>query len=207
MAHVTTTPTELLICRDCDTVHHRSPLGRSQSACCIECGATLARHQRLGFNERLALTLAAAILFAMANFTPILAIDFDGLQTHANVWSAVLSMQQGGIFWASLVLAATTFLVPMLQIALLLWLLTFSVMKRPVPGLVRALVALHWLRPWSMSEVFLLGALIVLVKLSNWVHIVPGPGMWALAALTVLLAILSKCDPASWWALTEPRES
>jgi len=55
--------------------------------------------------------------------------------------------------------------------------------------------------------VFLLGSLIVLVKLSNWVHITPGPGMWALAAFTVLLTFLSECDSASWWTLAQRRDS
>jgi paraquat-inducible protein A len=52
-----------------------------------------------------------------------------------------------------------------------------------------------------MTEVFLLGALVAVVKLANWVPIAVGAGIWAMAALTLVLAVLGRCDPASWWAI------
>jgi paraquat-inducible protein A len=57
------------------------------------------------------------------------------------------------------------------------------------------------MRPWSMTEVFLLGALVAIVKLANWVPITAGPGIWAIAALTMVLALLGRRDPASWWSI------
>lgn len=155
-------------------------------------------------NQLLAIAIAAAILFVIANVTPVLAIEFGGMHTEANIWTAALSMDYGWIFWPALVLALTTFLVPLLQIALLLWVLSFASVRRRAPARRIALVMLHWLRPWSMTEVFLLGALVVIVKLSAWVHVVPGDGIWALAGLTILLAILGKYDPRAWWDLVEP---
>jgi paraquat-inducible protein A len=95
------------------------------------------------------------------------------------------------------------FILPLLQIGLLLWLLTFASVGRRAPGFRRALVALHHSRPWSMTEVFLLGALVAIVKLSGWVHVTPGIGIWALAGLIVLLTILSVVEPRFWWTLLE----
>jgi paraquat-inducible protein A len=60
---------------------------------------------------------------------------------------------------------------------------------------------LHRMRPWSMTEVFLLGALVAIVKLANWVPITAGAGLWAIAALTMVLALLGRCDAASWWSI------
>jgi paraquat-inducible protein A len=60
---------------------------------------------------------------------------------------------------------------------------------------------LHRMRPWSMTEVFLLGALVAIVKLSNWVPITAGAGIWAIAALTIVLALLGRCDPETWWSI------
>jgi hypothetical protein len=39
------------------------------------------------------------------------------------------------------------------------------------------------------------------VKLAKWVPISAGPGIWAIAALTAVLALLGRCDPASWWSI------
>ena len=58
-----------------------------------------------------------------------------------------------------------------------------------------------------MTEVFLLGALVAMVKLSSWVSVVAGVGLWALAALTIILAVLSKYESRSWWALDKVFDS
>lgn len=193
----------LVICQNCDTVHRPVLLARNEAAHCSCCDAVLARKHGLEIEQLLALTLAAALLFLTANLTPVLAIEFGGIRTEANVWTAALSLEQGWISAAALALALTMFLVPLLQIASLLWVLAFAAARQRAPAYRIALILLHWLRPWSMTEVFLLGALVVIVKLSAWVPVVPGEGMWALGGLTILLAILSRYDSGAWWSLVE----
>jgi paraquat-inducible protein A len=196
-----------VVCPHCDTVHRTVLLGNGEVARCSSCDALLATYHRLNANQILALTLAAAILFLIANTTPVLAIELGGIHTEANIWTAAVSMGRGWTSSAALVLALTTFLAPLLQIVLLLWVLSFACIARRAPGCRNALVALHLLRPWSMTEVFLLGALVAIVKLSSWVHVVPGVGIWALAGLTILLTILSLVDSRSWWNLVGSIES
>jgi paraquat-inducible protein A len=197
---------ELLVCRDCDAVHRQVSLRKQEIACCTACGALLARHSRLAVEQLLALTLTAAILFLIANANPVLAIEVGGMRTEANGWTAAFSMAHGWMGWAAAVLAVTVFVVPMLQIAITLWVLSFAWLARRAPGLRLLLVALHRLRPWSMTEVLLLGVLVAIVKLSGWVHVVPGAGIWALAGLTFLLTILTMVDARFWWTLAERRE-
>lgn len=194
---------DLLVCRDCDTVHRQVSLAKDEVARCVRCEALLARHHRLSIDQLLALTVAAAVLFLIANMTPVLGIELGGMRTEVNIWTAAASMKYGWSAGAALVLAVTTFFAPMLQIALLLWLLSFARISRRIPGSKGVLVALHLLRPWSMTEVFLLGALVAIVKLASWVHVVPGVGIWALAGLTILLTILSTIEPRFWWLLAE----
>lgn len=178
-------------------------LSKGEIALCTACGALLGRYPRLGRNELLALTAAAAFLFLIANTNPILSIELGGMRTQANGWTAALSMEHGWSSWDAAVLALTVFLAPLLQITLLLWVLTFAWFGRRAPGLRPLLVTLHRLRPWSMTEVLLLGALVAIVKLSGWVHVVPGPGIWALSSLTFLLTILSLVETRFWWTLAE----
>jgi paraquat-inducible protein A len=149
----------------------------------------------------LALVIAAAIFFAIANLTPLLSIEVAGVETSANIWFAVRSLQQGWISVAAFGLAFTTFLIPAVQIALLFWVLLFARVGLRPPGFGPVMRLLHRMRPWSMTEVFLLGALVAIVKLANWVPIAAGAGIWAMAALTTVLALLGRCDPASWWSI------
>ena len=191
----------ILICRDCDTVYRAIPLRRGDVALCRRCDAVLARHFGANVETGMALVCAAAIFFAVANLMPILSIGIAGMETEANVWFAMRSLQQGWISVAALGLAFTTFLIPAVQIALLLWVLLFARVGRRAPGFGPIMRLLHHLRPWSMTEVFLLGALVAIVKLANWVPITAGAGLWAIAALTTVLAVLGRCDPESWWSI------
>jgi paraquat-inducible protein A len=197
----------ILICRDCDTVYRAIPLQRGDVALCRRCDAVLARYFAVDVESGLALVSAAAIFFAIANLTPILSIEVAGVETKANIWFAVRSLQQGWISVAALGLAFTTFLVPAVQIALLFWVLLFARFGLRPPGFEQVMKLLHRTRPWSMTEVFLLGALVAIVKLANWVPITAGAGIWAIAALTVLLALLGRCDPASWWTIAPAVET
>jgi paraquat-inducible protein A len=197
----------ILICRDCDTVYRVVPLSRGDVAVCRRCDAVLARYFGANAETGLALVCAAAIFFAIANLTPILSIDIGGVETQANIWFAVRSLQQGWISVAALGLAFTTFLVPAVQIALLLWVLLFARLGLRPPAFGPTMKLLHRMRPWSMTEVFLLGALVAIVKLSNWVPITTGAGIWAMAALTTVLALLGRCDPASWWTIAPEVET
>ena len=191
----------ILICRDCDTVYRSIPLQRGDLALCRRCNAVLARYFGADTESGLALIIAAAIFFAIANLTPILSIEVGGVETKANIWFAVRSLQQGWISFAAIGLAFTTFLIPAVQISLLFWVLLFACAGLRPPGFGALMKLLHRIRPWSMTEVFLLGALVAIVKLANWVPIAAGAGIWAMAALTIVLAVLGRCDPASWWSI------
>ena len=192
---------ELLVCPHCDVVHGAVDLRRHEVAACIGCGRVLARHRSLSVDQLLAITVAAALLFLIANAYPLMAIEVGGLHSEATVWGTALPMLHGWTAWPAAVLALTMFILPLAQIALLLWLLSFARFGRRAPGFCAALAALHRSRPWSMTEVFLLGALVAIVKLSSWVHVSPGMGIWALASLTILLTVISMVERESWWAL------
>ena len=95
--------------------------------------------------------------------------------------------------------AITAIAVPFLQIALLGWVLAFARFDRRAPGFDVSMRLLHGLRPWSMVEVCLLGALVSIVKLSGYLEVVPGVGIWALAALSILLPLIASRDTHQLW--------
>jgi paraquat-inducible protein A len=191
-------------CRECDTTFTQVELGRNEVARCRNCHAVVARHPLADVDKALAIAIACAILFFIANLSPVLVAQVAGTRTEANIWQSISSMDDGWMSLSAAALLVTMLLVPFLQFTLVIWLLSFARFQRRAPGFPQVLAVLHDLRPWSMTEVFLLGSLVVIVKLSNFVPISAGPGVWALGALTILLAILGRFDPSSWWTL-EPR--
>jgi len=192
------------VCRECDTAYADVELGRGELARCRNCHAVVARHPHTDIDKALAIAISCAILFFIANLTPVLGIEVAGTRTEANIWKAVLSMSGGWTTLSASVLVVTMLLAPLLQVLLVIWLLSFARFERRAPGFTQVLALLHELRPWSMTEVFLLGSLVAIAKLSSFLPISAGPGVWALGGVTILLAMLGRFDPSSWWALEHP---
>ena len=196
---------ELIICAHCDAAHRRVRVLTGEAAYCRRCGAALALAAKPNVERLLALTVTAAVLFAITSTNPILSIEFGGQVKSASIWLSALSLEHGWITGAALVLGLTSACIPFMQILILLWLLGFAGAGQRPPGGRIGLIVLHALRPWSLTEVFLLAVLVVIVKVSSWVHVSADAGAWALAGLAVTVTLLNMQPPAIWWRLLDER--
>ena len=192
-------PEALLICEHCDTVYRRRSLARGDVARCVRCEAELERHHALSVNAMLALILTAMIVFVQANMWPIVTLGLSGQQSSTTLWGMILAMWREQAQVVSVLVAATLFFFPLLKKLLLGWLLWFARAGRRAPGFVRLMVILHYLGPWTMSEVFVLGALVAIVKAHTYFDVTPDPGIYAYAALTLLITVFAGVDLRRLW--------
>lgn len=193
-------------CEHCDTLYRRPHLTGGEVARCDVCGATLLRANRLTLDQWLALTVAAAITFLVANLRPVVLITFQGAHNESTIWGAVNALAQRPTAPIAVPLALTLIIVPLLQISSLLWVLGFARAGRRPPGFEMLMRLLVGLRPWSMVEVCLLGILVAMIKLSDVVSVALGAGTWAMAVLTVLLAVIASRDMHWLWDLVDEPE-
>jgi paraquat-inducible protein A len=192
---------DTVVCPGCDAVYGRTPLRPRDVARCPRCGTELDRHP--GEQERriLPLTVASLIMFAIANLFPIVEIELRGLTSQTTLAGAVMALSAEGMSLVALLVLATTILFPLLQLCILAYLLVpLSRERRPV-GFALLVRAMQSLRPWGMIEVFLLGVLVAIVKLSSMATVVPGPALWAFVALTVLLTAVLSFNPGAFWEM------
>lgn len=192
----------LIACEHCDTVYERPSLGPGETARCEACGAGLIRASRLDVDCWLALTIAAAVTCVIANVCPVIRIQLQGLHNEATLWESTVALAHGAVTPFVIPAALAVIVVPAAQILLLLWVLGFARTGRLAPGFPSAMRLLIALRPWSMIEVALLGILISVIKLSGFLQVLPGVGIWATAALMVLLTLITGRDPHDLW--TQP---
>ncbi len=192
---------KLVICEHCDSVHQRSPLPAGAVARCLRCGAELYRNRRVDLDAMLALTLAALIVLAIANAYPVVWMDLGGQSRSVTLWGAVLSSYDAGVGLVAVVSAACIFLMPLLQIAVLIYVLVPLRSGWVPPRFSSAMHALRHMQPWSMVEVFLLGILVSAVKLAADAAIAPGIGLWGFALLTYLLTLITSYDLHELWDL------
>jgi paraquat-inducible protein A len=191
---------ELIGCHECDAVVPEPPIPNGGSAICSRCGATLLRRRDETVEINLALTLAAAILFIVANAYPFLSFEMRGQVTETTLASGASSLWEQGRYAVAALVFLTTILAPAAEIFLLIFVLGPLHFDRVVPGARIAMRAIAFFRPWSMMEVFLIGIFVALVKLADMADIIPGLALWAFALLIPLLAAsAAHLDPEVIW--------
>ena len=192
---------ELIICEHCDCVFEKLTLARHQTAHCSRCGGVLQRYNGLSIEQRLALSLTALVLWVFANFYPVMSISLKGLKSSATLWDSVLALSLGPITFIALVAAISIIIAPLFQLLLLCWVLAFGLRQRRAPGFCLCMRWLESLRPWSMLEVCLLGALVAVFKLAGMLEVIPHIGLFALAVLALLLIRIAGRDVRELWVL------
>jgi paraquat-inducible protein A len=198
----------LVACHDCDLLQRLAALPAGATALCRRCGGVLRRRRRNSIERTLALTLAASVLFVVANAFPFLAFDMRGQVTQTTLLSGVFDLYRQGVPEIAALVGLTAVIAPLLQLSLLLYVL-FPLQLGRIPWqMARAFRLLRRIQPWSMMEVFLVGILVAVTKLVDMASVVPGLALWAFAALIVVLAasMASLDEEAVWEKLVASRQ-
>jgi paraquat-inducible protein A len=135
----------------------------------------------------LAYALGAAILFIVANIFPIVGLEVQGTLNATSLYGAVEKIWDNDMKGVAALVFATTILIPAVEISLMLYVLLPLKFGRLPGELASILRIVQSVRPWSMTQVFILGVLVALVKLAHLAHVVPGVALWAFGGLIVLL--------------------
>ena len=178
----------LSACHDCDLLQEIPPVPRGAKILCRRCGAILLRHKPNTIERTLAWTLAGLILFVLANSFPFLGLKSGGLEQETTLTTGILMFYQQGNPLLAAVVALTCLVFPLLQLlGLLHVLLPLHFNVRPIlPAPVFRMVM--QIEDWGMLEVFMLGILVSLVKLSKMAIIVPGISLYSFGLLILVLA-------------------
>ena len=190
----------LVACHDCDVLVNLPVLADKAQGRCPQCNALLGRGAHATVERTVALTLAAGLLFLAANVFPLLTMEAGGNTTQATILSGARSLWQQGSPWLAGLVLFTTFLAPLAQIVLMLYILIPLGLGLRAPFARPLFRFIGFLRVWSMAEVFVLGVLVSLVKLADMAEIVPGVALWALGLLIMTLtASLATLEPDEVW--------
>jgi len=98
-----------------------------------------------------------------------------------------------------MVAAIAIIIAPAFQLVLLTWVLSFALAGQRAPGFKLCMRWLETLHPWSMLEVCLLGAMVAVFKLAGLLDVLPGIGLFALAALSLMMIRIAGRDIRDLW--------
>ena len=149
----------------------------------------------------MACALGALVLWAVANAFPILGLKIGGDVVQTTLLGAIVILYQDGMWPISVLVFATTILMPLLEILAVLYLLLPLRLQRLPPRPELAFRMLRLGRSWGMTEVLILGVLVALVKLVHLASVLPGVALWAFGGAMILIAATAAAfDPREVWA-------
>jgi paraquat-inducible protein A len=147
-----------------------------------------------------AVAVSALVLFFLANAYPLVELQVNGTTRATNLPGAALGLYHAGHFALGLLVLLTTVAAPLAQILGLLYLLIPLRRKRRARRQSTVFRLVVQLRRWTFIEVFMLGAVVALVRLSAFAKVVPGIALVCCGLLMMCLAALtSLTSPEQFW--------
>jgi paraquat-inducible protein A len=194
----------VIVCPACDLAHRRTAPPRRGRMLCVRCRAHLQRPENIAIDTALALAVCALVLLLLSNAYPLVAMHINGSSRETTLIGAAQGLYAQGDDSLAVLVFLTTVVAPLFQIIALLYVLVPLWKNRRAAGQHFVFRLLTLVRPWTFMEVFMLGALVALVRLSKFAHIVPGVSLWSCALLMICLSALTGVtSPEQFWRWVE----
>lgn len=195
----------LIACQGCDLLHHRRELQLGDHAKCERCGDTIQTQKPYTIDRSLAASIAAIVLLMVSLFTPFLSLSRSGLQSSMSVLDAAEALWHSQMRWLGLLTLTLIVVLPLARFLLMFWVLWRLRFKRKVRSSMRT--AFRWsirLEPWAMADIFMVGVVVSLVKISSLANLQVGLAFWSLLALVFVSLFMSSalCKDTVWDRLT-----
>jgi paraquat-inducible protein A len=194
----------VVVCPACDLAHRASNAQVTERTRCVRCYALVQRRENRSIDTAIALAASALVLFFLSNAYPLVAIDYNGTTRSATLLDAAAGLYAQGHAALAWLVFITTVLGPFLQIAILLYVLIPLRQQRQAPGQNTVYRLLTQIRRWTFVEVFMLGSLVALVRVSGYAEVMTGVSLWSCGLLMLTLAALTThTSPAQFWRWVE----
>lgn len=193
-----TTRRRLRACEECDWVSALPPLRSGQKAGCPRCSHTLATRHYRPAQRSMALAISALVALSLAVTFPFVSFTSGGVGNRIELSQTASSLIDFGQPIVAIAVILTIMVLPAVYLLGVIW-LQFGLMRgEPLPASRRMARSLAHLHPWMMADVFIIGALVSLIKLSSMAQIDVGPAFWAYCVFALLLLMTTQSLDADW---------
>ena len=184
---------KLVACEKCDALFNYPKIDIGEAAYCYHCGFAIFARRKNAVQRSAAWAISAAALFAVANFFPFISLNVGG-----QVSEIVLAGSVGALAkeeYLGLATAVATFILaaPAIFIAGSLMVLIPLLAGRRLPGARSVARLIYGFSMWDMTEVFLLGVLVSLLKLFSLATVTIGISFYAFAVMVVCMTASLTC--------------
>jgi paraquat-inducible protein A len=189
-----------IACPSCDHLFDMSVLHDGHKARCSRCNHFLSIYRRESFVRVQAFSLAALVFLVLACTFPFLSFRSSGLESVMTLPQTIVELYLNGMWDLALLVASFIVVIPALLLVLLFVLATGITQGRHGHWLVDVGKLVFTLQNWSMVEVFFIGVLVSLVKISHMATVIIGVSFWAYAAFCIFFILcVSNLDRYQSW--------
>jgi len=193
-----------LACPGCDLLVRIDGLRDGDLATCPRCACPLSEFRANAFEQVIAFAAAALILLVVANSYAFLTMSANGVDSRINLWQTPTALWDYGMPLVGGLVAAFIIAVPALVLCLLLAVCIPLRAGRYQPWLETAAKGVFLGHHWAMVEVFIIGVIVSLVKISELATIELGISFWAYAAFAAcFIMAVSGLDRVQCWEAIE----
>jgi len=196
---------DLVACPSCDWLHYRIIIEKGSRASCARCGHELYTRKPFSVDRTLAASLAGIIFLILSLCLPFLGLSRSGISSSISVLDAVSALWASDMQWLGLLSLALIALIPTLRLVLLAYvMIRLRYRLGIIPPMLSAARWAERMEPWAMAEIFMVGVVVSLVKISDLATLSVGPAFWALIGLILTTSLISifYCKDSVWQLLT-----
>ncbi len=191
----------LIACPGCDLLLHRQVLQEGEFARCTRCSDVVQTRKCQTIDRTLAAAVSGIVLLLISLCLPFLSLSRAGIESHISVLDAVESLWLSKMRWLGIVTLAFIVLLPLGRLLMLGWVLWRIRFKRKTRRGMR--MAFRWslrLEPWAMADIFMVGVVVSLVKVSMLASLHVGAAFWSLLLLVAVSIYidLTLCKETVW---------
>ena len=175
----------MLACEHCDKLLLIPELGSGERATCTRCGETADLHIERRFERAMAFSSAALVLFACALYFPFLGMAVSGVSSTMSLLEAGLGLCRNGDALLGIAVLGMVVVAPVIMMVATLVLAATARSGSDRPWRRALARVFHEIEYWNMADVFFLGVLVCLVKITAMARVEFGPSFWAYVAAAV----------------------
>jgi len=191
-----------IICHQCHTLHEEVPIKDGTKALCTVCDNILYRYESKLVDHGLAWSITGLIFFLLANFFPVVNIELLGHDQFLTISKTFLGLFENGFYVVGILCLFLIFLFPLMIFTINITIFALLKLKKAPTFTKELLILLSHVKPWSMSDIFLISVLVALVKLIGYAQIHMGIAFWALVTFVLIdLYITKRIHLSEIWML------
>lgn len=181
-------------CHECDLlIDLPEHVGADTVLSCPRCEHRITSGHKSSAEYVLALSISALVCLLMANSYPFIIMEAVGQEAQINLFNTAFALYTQGFPLLGMMVLLFILLLPALYLLILVALLLPIQLNLARPSSARIIMGktLSLLQPWVMSEVFLIGVLVSLIKLFSLASISLALSFWAYVIFVALFTYIS----------------